>query len=111
MTAGSPYAIIVDGYGGKFGQYQITVTAAQVHLHAQDSYVGSLASAAAPDCCCSFLTCACQTPYLIAWECTNTLPLCVCVHVCLCTRNGVCMCIYRCVQSGTEAHTCHVEVS
>ena len=30
MTAGSAYAIVVDGYGGKFGQYQIDITAQQV---------------------------------------------------------------------------------
>ncbi|KAL0038988.1 hypothetical protein WJX77_004310 [Trebouxia sp. C0004] len=29
MTAGSAYAIVVDGYGGKFGQYQIDITAQQ----------------------------------------------------------------------------------
>lgn len=30
MTAGMAYAIVVDGYGGKFGQYQIDITARQV---------------------------------------------------------------------------------
>lgn len=31
MTAGSAYAIVLDGYGGKFGQYQLDITAQQVH--------------------------------------------------------------------------------
>ena len=99
MTAGSPYAIIVDGYGGKFGQYQLTVTAQQVHLYAQDSYVGFLASAAAAICCSSFLTCASQIPY---WECMNTVLLCVCVRV----HVGVC---YWHVQNDTEVDTSHVQ--
>ena len=30
MTAGSAYAIVLEGYGGKFGQYQLDVTADQV---------------------------------------------------------------------------------
>ena len=30
MTAGVSYAIVVDGYGGKFGQYQIDMVAEQV---------------------------------------------------------------------------------
>ena len=30
MTAGSAYAIVVDGYGGKYGQYQIDIVAQQV---------------------------------------------------------------------------------
>ena len=30
MTAGSAYAVVVDGYGGKIGQYQIDITAQQV---------------------------------------------------------------------------------
>ena len=30
MTAGSAYAIVVDGYAGNFGQYQIDITAQQV---------------------------------------------------------------------------------
>ena len=106
MTAGSPYAIIVDGYGGKFGQYQITVTAQQVHLCAQDSYVACLAPAAAPDCCCSFLTCTCQTPYLIAWEYTNVAPLCVRVCVCVCVRARVCVCVFLCVSVCTHNGVC-----
>ena len=30
MTAGVAYAIVVDGYGGNFGQYQIDMVAEQV---------------------------------------------------------------------------------
>lgn len=30
MTAGMAYAIVVDGYGGKFGEYQIDIVAEQV---------------------------------------------------------------------------------
>ena len=30
MTAGSAYAIVLDGYNGNFGKYQIDITAEQV---------------------------------------------------------------------------------
>ena len=32
MTAGSAYAIVLDGYNGLFGKYQIDITAEQVML-------------------------------------------------------------------------------
>ena len=47
MTAGSAYAIVVDGYGGKFGQYQIDITAQQVRAGLCHSPAAAAAAAAA----------------------------------------------------------------
>lgn len=35
MTAGAAYAIVLDGYNGNFGKYQIDITAEQVRLSLQ----------------------------------------------------------------------------
>ena len=35
MTAGAAYAIVLDGYNGNFGKYQIDITAEQARLSLQ----------------------------------------------------------------------------
>ena len=78
MTAGSAYAIVLDGYNGLFGKYQIDITAEQVKL------VVLQAIAACLSVCLSVRMC---------------LPVCL-LAVCLPT------CHIRNTKSHTNRYTC-----
>ena len=69
MTAGAAYAVVVDGYNGKFGQYQIDITAQQVYTHCCPWHSCSCCtlccSFAAFVWCCKLCTCLAWLHYLV----------------------------------------------
>lgn len=73
MTAGSAYAIVLDGYNGNFGKYQIDITAEQVRpihtIFGLPAYLFTHLSVCLAVCLPRLLACSCFiTQYVLVGQ-------------------------------------------